>query len=126
MAFLLEQQLLGSTASPSASVPEGGAPACVWWCDLENALSGISAASARRTDREPFTWQRVLCQNGQGSVEKVQNTRAHSMTNETILQFLEQVNAVLCATRIRMYDSSRWRTRHSSAAKAGSSLAQFR
>jgi hypothetical protein len=67
MAFLLEQQL-GPEGTPFnrwpiANVPEGGAPAFLWWCDLEHARSGISAASARRTDREPFTWQRVLCQN---------------------------------------------------------------
>ena len=58
-----------------ATVPEGGAPAFESGATWSMRGGAISATSARRTDREPFTWQRVLCQNGQGSVGNVLSHR---------------------------------------------------
>src|SRR5262245_48157000 len=64
---------LGSTANPLASVPEGGAPAFdsgATWRLRDRAFQPPGTLWVPRcTDREPFTWQRFLCQNGQGSDE---------------------------------------------------------
>jgi hypothetical protein len=75
--------LLGSTAGPAASVPEGGAPACCNWCDLGSARAGISAACARRTDLEPFTERRVTRSNRQGSVGNVHCSRVEALKTST-------------------------------------------